>query len=139
MAWYPSLLMLHVAFAATWLAGMLVVAAACFPAAEPAGPTPFLHGLARWNRRLIWPAMLLAIGGGVALATLAGWFGQGWLHAKLVLVALLVLLQVGLTVVLRRLASRAAYRSPGWVLPGCIGIFMGGLGVILLAAVKPQF
>lgn len=69
MAWYPWLRMLHVAFAAAWLLGMLAVAATCIPASEPSGPTPFLRGLARWNRRVIWRAMLLSLACGVALAT----------------------------------------------------------------------
>ncbi|SAI48731.1 membrane protein [Bordetella ansorpii] len=139
MAWYPWLRMLHVALAAAWVLGLLTIAAACFPAAEPSAPSRFLQGLARWNVRVIWPVMLLALVCGSELARMAGWFGQPWLDAKLALVALLVLLQIALSAVLRRLIHVPDYRSPGWVLSASMVVFILGLGVLILAAVKPYW
>jgi len=131
--------MLHVACAAAWLLGLLIVAAACFPASEPSGPTRFLRAMARWNLRVIWPAMLLALACGIELARTAGWFGQPWLNAKLALVAVLVLLQIGLSIVLRRLATLSDYRVSGWTVPAGIVVFIVGLGGLILAVVKPYW
>lgn len=42
-----------------------------------------------WDRRITAPALLLLWGLGIAAAVEGGWFGAGWLWAKLVLVVLL--------------------------------------------------
>ncbi len=139
MAWYPWLRVLHVALAAAWVLGLLTVSAACFPAAQPQAPSRFMRGLARWNVRVTWPAMLLALAVGTELARMVGWFGQPWLDAKLGLVAVLIALQIALSVVLHRLLHVQGYRSPGWVLPASMAVFILGLGVLILAAVKPSW
>jgi len=140
---YVWIRLLHAAAASVWMLGLLAAAVAAFPAsgpspAPPAGPSGFARGMARWDLRVTLPAMALTLACGVHLAA-TGWFGQAWLSAKLAIVALLVLLQAAYSVVLRRLAARPGYRPPGWLMAGSIAVFAGGLLVVLLAAVKPQF
>ena len=52
------------------------------------------------------PSLVLAWLLGAWLAQRAGWFGAGWLHAKLVLVLLVSGLHGGLSGTLRRLAAQ---------------------------------
>jgi len=145
---YVWIRLLHVAAASVWMLGLLATAVATFPAADapagsrgaapPAGPSGFVRGMARWDVRVTLPAMLLALACGGYLGS-AGWFGQAWLSAKLAIVGMLVLLQAAYSVALRRLAARPGYRTPGWLGLGSMVVFAGGLSVVLLAAVKPQF
>lgn len=74
----------HVAAVATWIGGMLMLslAVAALPASAP-GNAPFIDAVARWNRYITSPAMLLAWGLGIALAIQGGWFTETWLLIKL--------------------------------------------------------
>ncbi len=74
----------HVAAVATWIGGMLMLslAVAALPASAP-GNSPVIDAVARWNRFVTSPAMLLAWGLGVALAIQGDWFTEPWLLIKL--------------------------------------------------------
>lgn len=77
----------HVATVATWIGGMLMLslAVAALPASAP-GNAPIIDAVARWNRYVTSPAMLLAWGLGIAMAIQEGWFTEPWLLIKLPIV-----------------------------------------------------
>lgn len=85
---------LHIALVLFWVAGMVVQGFVLAAAAKLPGPAlpqelARLRLLRKWERLLTMPAMVGALASGVYLASSAGWFGTGWLSAKLALVLLL--------------------------------------------------
>ncbi len=64
-----------------------------------------VDGVRRWNRDVTTPALALAWLLGLWLAGSVGWFGAGWLTAKVVLVIVLSALHGAATRALRRLAG----------------------------------
>ncbi|MDQ8033558.1 hypothetical protein CEG14_02765 [Bordetella genomosp. 1] len=143
---YLLIKMAHGAALAVWLGGLLVLAAVLsFPPARddadtaPAAPSPFLRGLARWNQRVTLPAMVLTWALGVTLALRVGWFGHRWLDVKLVIVALLTLLQLCETRWVLRLLRQPPVAPPGWAALGAVTVFVGAAAAIMLALAKPFY
>ncbi|KMO38411.1 hypothetical protein VQ02_11815 [Methylobacterium variabile] len=87
---YPWLKALHVACALLFVGG--VVAGGLLLAAGRAAAdriAPLAPVLRRWDRVVTVPAMLGVWAFGLGLAVSGGWFAEGWLRAKLVLVVVL--------------------------------------------------
>jgi putative membrane protein len=142
-------LVFHITGVVMWIGGLFMalavastaVAAASSQPGATAGDAGEARGLRarlaqRGMRRLAHPGAALAILSGALLMVLApGAAMAGWLHAKLLLVALLVVADLVLTVRVRRM--------PGHEPPaGQIGMFHGIVGllfflILVLALVKP--
>lgn len=87
--WYVLVKAAHLIAVFTWVSGTLLTAWALRVgqtgiALEPAARR-YLLSVARWDRAVTAPALLLAWALGLALATFGGWFPAPWLIAKLTL------------------------------------------------------
>lgn len=137
---YSWIKIVHVAAMAAWTLGLLVLSSVtAFPARQGQGPGRFAQRLARCNRWLISPAMLLGVGCGLYLASMAGWFGQPWLDVKLALVGLLVVLHGAQSLVLRRQLASPSASAPAWLAAGGAAVFFASAAIVLLAVVKSSF
>lgn len=130
---YSVLKVLHVLAITVWILGLLWLCSSTGFSAAPAS----LRRLARWNHRLVLPAMMLTWCFGLAMAGMVGWFGQPWLDVKMGLVALLTLLQLWQTRVLSR--AHADYRAPGWMGLSGAAVFLLTALAVTLAVAKPFF
>lgn len=131
---YPWLKALHVAAALAFVGGVLAVSV--FLAAAPADATsiaPIARGVRRWDQAVTTPAMLLVWALGLTLAMTGGWFVQGWLQAKLLVVLILSGLHGAQSGRLRRLAGGASFQ-PWRTAPLVIGC---AFVIALLAVAKP--
>ena len=85
---------LHVMAFTAWMAGMwylprLMVYHAELPVGSPAAET-FKVMERRLLKAIITPAMIVTLVAGVALASVQGQWGEGWLHGKLLLVVMML-------------------------------------------------
>lgn len=83
----------HVIFMVFWLAGLFMLPRQCIYMLDHA---PGSEGEAKWATRMgklraiiLTPSIVLVWVFGLLLAWSGGWFANGWLHAKLLLVVLL--------------------------------------------------
>lgn len=133
---------LHIALMLFWVAGMVVQAFVLAAAAKLPGPAlpqelAWLRLLRKWERLLTTPAMVGALASGVYLASSAGWFGSGWLSAKLALVLLLAAVHGMQAGRLRRLAEASGEGNEvgrARLLPVVLVV---PVLIVLLVAVKP--
>lgn len=130
---------LHIALMLFWVAGMVVQAFVLAAAAKLPGPAlpqelAWLRLLRKGERLLTTPAMVGALASGVYLAVSAGWFGSGWLSAKLALVLLLAAVHGMQAGRLRRLAEGTAAARGANLLPMVV---IAPVLIIVLVAVKP--
>jgi uncharacterized membrane protein len=131
----------HIAAATTWISGLVAagLAVASRPACagiRTAQDRSSLAAVRRWNRRVTFPAMLLAWALGIAMAMQAGWFSSPWLMIKLIIVGALAALHGVLSGTLRRLdcgvdhpAAILLYAAPATIL----GVVM----IAILVVTKP--
>jgi protoporphyrinogen IX oxidase len=134
-ALYPWLKALHVVSAFLFVAGTF--ATSMVLAAERANPgsvEPVAGFLARSERWLTTPAMLLVWAFGLMLAVTAGWFSSTWLQIKLAFVILLSASHGIQSGQLRRLVRRKAPAPRTMLLPLILASL---LAVVVLAVVKP--
>ncbi len=137
---YPTLKLLHLVAAATWLCGLVFngLAVALLAGSTSPGSRALLSSVRSWNRWLTVPAGLLLLGAGAAIAWQGGWLAMPWLRIKLVLVAVLVALQLGLARALRRMWAGAPAWQPGTALRFSAPlVFCTGLVIGVLALAKP--
>ncbi len=141
MLWLKAL---HIIFVVTWFAGLFYLPR-LFVYHVEATEAVVRERLQLMQRRLLG---ITHIGGGLALAfglaTLlafargnAAYLQQGWLHAKLALVALLIAYHVALTRMVGRFARNANTRSSRWLrvfneIPALLLIT-----IVLLVVIKP--
>ncbi len=90
---YPFLKAGHVIFMVFWLAGLFMLPRQCIYMLDHA---PGSEGEAKWTTRMgklrkiiLTPSMIIVWVLGLTMAWSGGWFSEGWLHAKLLLVLLL--------------------------------------------------
>ncbi len=90
---YPFLKAGHVIFMVFWLAGLFMLPRQCIYMLDHA---PGSEGEAKWATRMgklrkiiLTPSMIIVWVLGLTMAWSGGWFSEGWLHAKLLLVLLL--------------------------------------------------
>jgi uncharacterized membrane protein len=130
----PWLKALHVASAFLFVAGTYTTS--MMLAAERANPgsvEPVADFLARSERWLTTPAMLLVWAFGLTLAVTAGWFSSTWLQVKLAFVVLLSAVHGIQSGQLRRIVRKKALK-PWATLPL---ILVSLLAVVALVVVKP--
>ena len=140
---YLWLKALHIAAVITWVGGLLTVAVAIAAISDArdqpsiASRAAFLAGVSRWDRHVTTPAMLLVWMLGLALATMGGWFPQGWLVAKLTMVLLLSAAHGVLSGNLRRLSLSRQPGSPAILRHAAAAIVAALLVIVVLVVVKP--
>ncbi|WP_419900086.1 CopD family protein [Roseomonas sp. USHLN139] len=129
---YLLLRALHVTAIATWSGGMVANALVLRHGRAAPG---LLQGMRLWDSHVSTVAMVLTWVLGLVLAIQGGWFSQGWLHAKLLLVLLLSALQGMQSAGLRRLDNKAGEPKPLAMQPWLP--LAGLLLIALLATTKP--
>lgn len=137
---YVWLKALHVAamlvFVGALFAQSVALAAAARGGVADAAGAGLLAGVRRWDRLVTVPALLLVWDPGAAAAAWGGWFGEGWLFTKLVLVVLLSGLHGVQAGAVRRLTTRAA-PTPGWLVRAPAAVALAVALIAVLAVVKP--
>ncbi len=134
MTIYDWTLTLHLVAIAVWIGGMLANALALL-AVPRGGPPPAFTAIRRWNKRVTLPAMVLTWAAGATMAVWAGWYAEGWLWAKLVLVVGLAALFGAQSATLRRLA--AGRPAPQWIQVSLLAIIAALPIIATLAVTKP--
>lgn len=141
MLWVKSL---HIVFVASWFAGLfylprIFVNLALVPpdsAAERARLLLMARKLLRFTTLLAVPALgfgfWLWLGYGIGRGA-----GNGWMHAKLALVALVLGYHHGCAVLLRRFEAGANRRSDGWYRWFNETPVLLLLAIVVLVVVKP--
>ena len=127
---------LHVAAALLFASGLLVQSLTLAAALQGTMSPGLLARLRRWDQRVTVPALLAVWALGIAVALGGGWFGAGWLSAKLLLVVALTGLHGIQAGALRRLALGAGEppRSLGWA---PVAVVLSFVAIALLAVAKP--
>ncbi len=126
----------HVVVASAWIGGLVgaVELAALFAAGEG---EVWLDRCAALLRRLVMPASGLTLLSGAALLLNYGEWAEGWLHAKLTLVAGLLVYQGVLTFEVRRLGAGAAPRAPRRYRSLKVFPIFLFIGIVALVMVRP--
>lgn len=126
----------HIVALMAWIGGML--AQVLLLRTMPPGPPQrqVLGAAARWDRRLVAPAMLLAWACGLALASIGHWFPSPWLIVKLILVVALSALHGVVSGSLRRMAGGTPASSAPSRHAGAV-ILAGVTVIVLLVVLKP--
>jgi putative membrane protein len=81
--------------------------------------------------------MLAALGFGLLMAAVAGWFALPWVHAKLALAVVLAALQGVLSGQLRRISTDRAYPPPRWLAAISPAIVLLAVAAVFIAVAKP--
>ena len=138
---YPSLKLLHLIAAATWLSGLVGngLAVALLAGSTSAGSRALLGSLCTWNRWVTLPAALLLLAAGSSIAWVGGWLMMPWLWIKLALVAALLPVQIGLGRALRQMAGGDATAPPMLLRVAAPVVFCAGLIIGVLALTKPAW
>ncbi|WKA29504.1 CopD family protein [Bradyrhizobium roseum] len=133
MSLHEFLKVMHILAVVVWIGGMLAVALIL--------PRPSDKSIVAVMRaRLsiaVSCAMFAALIFGLAMAVHAGWMGQRWIHAKLVLAFTLAGVHGVITGQMRRMTTVDGHPSPSWLvhLPVVIGTL--ALATIAVAVLKP--
>lgn len=122
---------LHIVSVIIWIGGMLF--ASILLARQPATAVSSLRAA---FRLLLTPMMLVVWALGLYLAVSGGWFSQGWLHAKLLVVVILSGLH-GMLIGQMRKAEAAGFVPGGMLqaMPWVAGV--GTLVAVGLAVLQP--
>ncbi len=130
----------HIIFVVSWFAGLLYLPRLFVHHAESTEPAVHAR-LKIMERRLLVMSHIGAIGallfGLMTLMAVPVYLTQGWMHAKLALVALVVVYHMMLTAMTRRFAADANTRSSRWLrifneLPA-----LALVAIVILVVVKP--
>ena len=134
----------HIVFVASWFAGLfylprLFVNLAMVPAESVAERDRLLlmaRKLHRFSTLLMWPALVLGavmwLGYGVGLGA-----GQGWMHAKLLLVVLVMGYHHMCRALLRRFEAGSNQRSHRWFRVFNEVSVLAFAAIVVLVVVKP--
>lgn len=137
MLWFKAF---HIIFVVSWFAGLLYLPRLFVHHAESTEPAVHAR-LKIMERRLLVMTHIGAIGsllfGLLTLITVPTYMTQGWMHAKLALVALLIVYHMMLTAMTRRFAADANTRSSRW-----LRIFnempaLALIAIVILVVVRP--
>jgi putative membrane protein len=134
---------LHIVAMTLWISGMLmesVAVRACLQAdtgSRPRGASVALDSIRLWEARVTAPAMVITWMAGLTLARTGGWFGDGWLMAKLVVVVVLSVIHGILVGMLRRVVRGDRNNVVGSLqyIPLLVGICLAA--IIVMVVLKP--
>lgn len=133
---------MHVFFVLLWVAGVIMQALLLRVSRKlPGPPMPeersTLRLLIKWNRHITTPAMLVALSSGVGVGITSGWFGAGWLSAKIAIVMLLAGTHGVQAGTLRRILNNGS-AEPGIDPRVFLSIILGApLVIVFLTIFKP--
>ena len=132
---------LHVMAFTAWMAGMwylprLMVYHAKLPVGSPGSET-FKVMERRLLKAITTPAMIVTLVAGVALASVQGQWGEGWLHGKLLLVVVMLGCHGILAAHVRRFAADERQKSAMWYRVFNEAPTVLFIGIVLLAVLKP--
>lgn len=128
---YEILKAAHIIAMVAWLAGMAAVALALLK------PSPKLLKLLKsYDRKVTTPAMLLVWVAGISLAIQGGWFGSGWLWAKIILVTIMSGLHGAISGRLRRYCNETSPAPASEARVFLLVEFAILVGVVLLVTTK---
>ncbi|WP_111415127.1 protoporphyrinogen oxidase HemJ [Billgrantia lactosivorans] len=135
---------LHIVAVVTWFAALFylprlyVYHAMARDKGEQQAIDHFLVMERKLYRGIMTPSMIAVIGLGIWLLYLMPqWLGMGWMHAKLLLVLLLVVYHHVCLVYLKQFAAGRCQRSHGFFRAFNELPVIALLGVVLLAVLKP--
>jgi putative membrane protein len=136
--WLKSL---HIMAFTAWMAGMwylprLMVYHSAVPAGSDTSET-FKVMERRLLRAITTPAMIVTLLAGILLASTQGQWSDGWLHGKLLLVALMLACHGILASHVRRLRNDERPRSAVWYRVFNEAPTLLFVGIVLLAVLKP--
>ena len=141
MDWAQWLKALHIIAFAAWMAGMWYLPRLLVYHAEAEPGSPTSETFKVMERRLLkaitTPAMIMTLIFGVTLATVQAQWVDGWLHAKLALVLLLLASHGILARDVRRFAADERPRSARWYRVFNEAPTVLFVGIVLLAVLKP--
>lgn len=141
MDWALWLKALHIIAFAAWMAGMWYLPRLLVYHADAERGSATSETFMVMERRLLkaitTPAMVTTLVLGVAMATLQGQWTDGWLHAKLALVVLLLACHGILARDVRRFAADERPRSARWYRVFNEAPTVLFVGIVLLAVLKP--
>ena len=132
---------LHVLSIISWMVGMLYMPRLfVYHVGAPAGSSEaatFAVMEKRLQRFIMLPALLVAYGTGLTLATEGEWWRAGWLHGKIALVLLLTALHGYLAVERKRLAAGTSTRDARFfrIVNEVPTVLL--IGIVVLVIVKP--
>jgi putative membrane protein len=132
---------LHVTAFAAWMAGMWYLPRLLVYHCDVAVGSETSETFKIMERRLLkaitTPAMIVTLVAGLALATVWGQWQDGWLHAKLVLVLLMLACHGLLARDVRRFAADERPRSATWYRVFNEAPTLLFIVIVILAVVKP--
>lgn len=141
MDWALWLKALHIMAFAAWMAGMWYLPRLMVYHADAAVGSATSETFKVMERRLLkaiaTPAMVVTLLAGAALAGLRGQWGDGWLHAKLLLVLLLLACHGVMARHVRLLAADGRPRGAVWYRAFNEAPTLLFVGIVLLAVLKP--
>jgi uncharacterized membrane protein len=126
----------HVAVVLVFAGGLLAQSLAVAAALQGSVSPDLVARLRKWDQRVTAPALLAVWALGIAAALGGGWFGAGWLSAKLLLVAALTGLHGVQAGALRRLALGVGRPRHGFAWAP-VAVVLSFAAVALLAVGKP--
>lgn len=138
---YPWVKAVHVIAIIAWMAGLLYLPRLFIYHCDAPKGSQQSETFKVMERRLLRlitnPAMVIAWVLGLWLGWQAGWFSQGWFHAKLLLVTLLSGVHGYLSIAVRHFAQDRNVRSPRhWRIVNEIPTILM-VGIVILVIVKP--
>ncbi len=146
---YPWVKALHIAFVTCWFAGLfylprifvnLALAGEADAAAAPSAETRRLLLMARKLYRFMTPLAIIAIGFGLVLWLYYGiglGAGNGWMHAKLAIVLLLVAYHLACGALLRAFEAGRNRRGDRWFRVFNEAPVLALFAAVILVVVKP--
>jgi putative membrane protein len=141
MSWALWLKALHIMAFAAWMAGMWYLPRLLVYHSDVAPGSDVSETFKVMERRLLkailTPAMVVTLLAGIAVATLQGQWTDGWLHAKLSLVLLMLACHGILARDVRRFAGDERPRSARWYRIFNEAPTVLFVGIVLLAVLKP--
>lgn len=141
MDWPLWLKALHIIAFAAWMAGMWYLPRLLVYHSDAAVGSPTSETFKVMERRLLkaitTPAMIVTLLAGLAVATGQAQWSEGWLHAKLVLVLLMLACHGVLAKDVRRFAADERPRSARWYRVFNEAPTLLFVGIVFLAVLKP--
>ena len=136
--WLKSL---HIMAFTAWMAGMWYLPRLMVYHSETAIGSESSEAFKVMERRLLraitTPAMIVTLLAGILLASIQGQWGEGWLHGKLLLVALMLACHGVLAAHVRRFQADERLRSAVWYRVFNEAPTALFIAIVLLAVLKP--